>query len=119
LILYGYAANEGLDIREKFNAGVYSVGATRPYNPIISFEVASIINLTITRSNTFAGFYFKMNSRGNVSINQNATLTITTVDDAEPVPEPTTIFGSVLSLSLGAWLKRKKLSQQNRITSQN
>ena len=26
----------------------------------------------------------------------------------EPVPEPTTIFGSVLALSLGGWLKQKK-----------
>jgi hypothetical protein len=43
------------------------------------------------------------------------SLTITTVD-AEPVPEPATIFGSVIGLCLGGWLKRKKSSQQNKIT---
>jgi hypothetical protein len=37
-------------------------------------------------------------------------LVIETVDATEPVPEPTTIFGSALALSLGGWLKRKKLS---------
>jgi hypothetical protein len=35
---------------------------------------------------------------------------------SEPVPEPTTIFGSALALSLGGWLKRKKSSQQNKTT---
>jgi hypothetical protein len=30
------------------------------------------------------------------------------------VPEPTTIFGSVLALSVGGWLKRKKSSQQDK-----
>ncbi len=43
------------------------------------------------------------------------TLEITT----EPVPEPTTIFGSALALGVGGWLKRKKSSQQNKTTSQN
>jgi hypothetical protein len=33
------------------------------------------------------------------------------------VPEPTTIFGSALALGVGGWLKRKKSSQQNKITS--
>jgi hypothetical protein len=37
----------------------------------------------------------------------------------EPVPEPTTIFGSALALSLGGWLKRKKSSQQNKTTLQH
>ena len=32
------------------------------------------------------------------------------------VPEPTTIFGSALALGVGGWLKRKKLSQQNKTT---
>jgi hypothetical protein len=33
------------------------------------------------------------------------------------IPEPTTIFGSALALGVGGWLKRKKSSQQNKITS--
>jgi hypothetical protein len=36
----------------------------------------------------------------------------------EPVPEPTTIFGSAIALSLGGWLKRKKLSRQNNTVAQ-
>jgi len=46
-------------------------------------------------------------------------LIIETADVAEPVPEPTTIFGSALALGVGGWLKRKKSSQQNKTTSQN
>lgn len=38
-------------------------------------------------------------------------------DGAEPVPEPTTTFGSAICLGLGGWLKRKKLSHQNKTTS--
>ena len=37
----------------------------------------------------------------------------------EPVPEPTTIFGSALALGVGGWLKRKKSGQENKTTSQN
>lgn len=37
---------------------------------------------------------------------------------SEPVPEPTTIFGSALALGVGGWLKRKKISQQNKTTPQ-
>ncbi|MEG4293256.1 PEP-CTERM sorting domain-containing protein [Microcoleus sp. C2C3] len=36
-----------------------------------------------------------------------------------PVPEPTTIFGSALALSLGGWLKRKKLSRQDKTAPQH
>ena len=46
-------------------------------------------------------------------------LIVETADVAEPVPEPTTIFGSALALGVGGWLKRKKSSQQNKTTSQN
>jgi hypothetical protein len=36
--------------------------------------------------------------------------------DFQPVPEPTTIFGSALALGVGGWLKRKKSSQHNKTT---
>jgi hypothetical protein len=36
--------------------------------------------------------------------------------EVQPVPEPTTIFGSALALGVGGWLKRKKSSQQNKTT---
>jgi hypothetical protein len=38
--------------------------------------------------------------------------------EPEPVPEPTTFFGSVIGLCLGGWLKRKKSTIQNKTTSQ-
>jgi hypothetical protein len=34
--------------------------------------------------------------------------------DFQPVPEPTTIFGSAIALGLGGWLKQKKSSQKNK-----
>jgi hypothetical protein len=37
--------------------------------------------------------------------------------EPEPVPEPTTIFGSAIGLCLGGWLKRKKSSQQHKTKS--
>jgi hypothetical protein len=43
----------------------------------------------------------------------------TLIIETEPVPEPTTIFGSALALGVGGWLKRKKSSQQNKTTSQH
>jgi hypothetical protein len=36
--------------------------------------------------------------------------------EVQPVPEPTTIFGSALALGVGGWLKRKKSSQHNKTT---
>jgi hypothetical protein len=39
--------------------------------------------------------------------------------DFQPVPEPTTIFGSALALGVGGWLKRKKSGQQNKTTPQD
>jgi hypothetical protein len=54
-----------------------------------------------------------------ITLPLNSRLTITTVDVAEPVPEPTTIFGSVIGLCLGGWLKRRKSALQNKTTSQN
>jgi len=41
----------------------------------------------------------------------NWTFEVTGQHREEPVPEPTTIFGSALALGVGGWLKRKKSSQ--------
>ncbi|MEG4305373.1 PEP-CTERM sorting domain-containing protein [Microcoleus sp. D3_18a_C4] len=45
-----------------------------------------------------------------------SSLVIETADVAEPVPEPTTIFGSAIALGLGGWLKRKKSNPQHKTT---
>jgi hypothetical protein len=59
----------------------------------------------------FAGFSIGTIPKDSEVFLSKATLEITTIDVAEPVPEPTTIFGSALALGVGGWLKRKKASQ--------
>jgi hypothetical protein len=92
---------------------------------IANFNVLPFINQKIRNNDTFAGFNIRSkeangyeDEEGFIRLNQDARLTITTVDVAEPVPEPTTIFGSAIGLCLGGWLKRKKSSQQNKIAPQ-
>jgi hypothetical protein len=87
---------------------------------ILNFNILPFINQKITNSDTFVGFNIRAQTYprevGYISLEQNASLIIET---AEPVPEPTTIFGSALALGVGGWLKRKKSSQHNKTTSQN
>jgi len=74
------------------------------FNFNINFSVTPFINELISKNNAFAGFSFRDNYYhiGNATLNnRDASLIITTVDVAEPVPEPTTILGSALALSLG------------------
>lgn len=61
---------------------------------------------------------------GESSISENVTSSfggsgIKQTVEVQPVPEPTTIFGSALALGIGGWLKRKKSSQQNKTTPQH
>jgi hypothetical protein len=91
------------------------VGRTREIGPFpvqkfnfnIDLTVTSFVNELIRRNNAFAGFGISENEWhfGDATLDQNASLIIET----EPVPEPTTIFGSALALVVGAWLKRNKL----------
>jgi len=106
------------------------LGEYRPVNYVavdqydfdLDFIVTPFVNNLITQNNAFAGFGVSTNEWagfGDSYLSQNASLIITTVDAAEPVPEPTTIFGSALALGVGGWLKRRKSSQQNKTTLQN
>jgi hypothetical protein len=115
--LFGYTGNRRPNLGVIFGAGVY-LDSDQPRQPaqILSFDVTPLFNQNIKNTNALAGFGIRANGRGNVTINEDASLIITTVDVPEPVPEPTTIFGSALALSLGGWLKRKKSSQQNKTT---
>lgn len=88
---------------------------------ILRFDVTPFFNALYLSSYPGAyssvGFTIGANNFGGVTLNasdNNSTLVI----EAEPIPEPTTIFGSVLALSLGGWLKRKNSSQNNKTTSQ-
>ena len=106
--LFGYTANRRLNIGENFGAGVY-LDSDQPRQPaqILSFDVTPLINQNIRNTNAFAGFGIRTNGRGNITINQDASLIITTVDVTEPVPEPTTILSAAIALGWGGWLKRK------------
>jgi hypothetical protein len=82
-------------------------------NQIATFNVLPLINQTIENNDSF---WLSLRTNNSfVTLPWQSSLTITT----EPVPEPTTIFGSALALGVGGWLKRKKLSQQNKTTSQH
>jgi hypothetical protein len=97
---------------------VMTWGPAQRSNFDISFSVTPFIKELISKNNAFAGFSFRDNGyfMGGATLNNGgATLTIET----EPVPEPTTIFGSALALGVGGWLKQKKSSQQNKTTSQH
>jgi hypothetical protein len=129
----GYVGNGSPDSSDFSKEGV-SVG----YIPLwyslagTTFElnVTTFVNQIVSNRESFAGFGFSSPAFDGsdyspdaffgsyITLGSSSYLTITTVD-AEPVPEPVTIFGSVIGLCLGGWLKRKKLNQQSKTTSQH
>jgi hypothetical protein len=91
---------------------------------ILNFEVTDFVKRQIGNYPTISAFGIRALGFGNTSLSPASSgtkikLIIETTDVAEPVPEPTTIFGSALALGVGGWLKRKKSSQQNKTTSQH
>jgi len=135
LILSGYVGNGRADLSD-FNAGVSisldkvidANSSPRIPRDNIDFDVTRFVNERVNSHDDFAGFGFHiaasdriLNSGATLRDNNNAppSLIIETADATEPVPEPTTIFGSALALGVGGWLKRRKSSQQNKTTLQN
>jgi hypothetical protein len=85
--------------------------------------VTAFVNQQVRNRNAFAGFVISMSDWGEATLRGTdalgrSSLVIETADVAEPVPEPTTIFGSAIGLCLGGWLKRRKSSQQHKTTPQ-
>jgi hypothetical protein len=114
--LLGYT-NERGSLGSKFVVGQY-LDSEQPRQPgqILSFDVTKLFDQNRRNTMAFAGFGIRGKGRSNVTINQDASLIVTTVDVAEPVPEPTTILTAAVALGWGGWLKRKKSSQQNKRT---
>jgi len=141
--IYGYVGNGEIDVSD-FQAGVSLApslvvgGSPRYYNApfpsdILKFDVTQFVNERVSNRDAFAGFGIRISDdypdqdyrlqwsfpyKGSFKLD-DTSLIIETVDAAEPVPEPTTIFGSAIGLCLGGWLKRKKSSPQNKTTPQD
>jgi len=125
LSIFGYIGNGTAEVSDSDN-GVFlssvDISSLSPGDPL-NFDVTAFVNQQISNGNPFAGFAIKTFNFSGVTLEGTdalgrSSLVIETVDAAEPVPEPTTIFGSAIALGVGGWLKRKKSSQQNKTTPQ-
>jgi len=127
--IFGYVGNGTAEVLD-FEAGVFlsSVDiSSSSAGDILNFNVTPFVNQLISNGDAFAGFSIRALDFGSLFLNDytpynsspgiEPRLIVETVDAAEPVPEPTTIFGSALALGVGGWLKRKKSSPQNKTTS--
>ena len=124
LSIFGYIGN-GTAEASDFDNGVFlsslDISSLSP-GDTLNFDVTAFVNQQVSNGNPFAGFAIKTFGFNGVSLGGTdalgrSSLVIETLDAAEPVPEPTTIFGSAIGLCLGGWLKRKKSSQQNKTKS--
>jgi hypothetical protein len=124
--IFGYVGNGTVEASD-FEAGVFlssvDVSSSSP-GDILSFDVTPFVNQRVSNGDAFAGFGIRALNFGNLILGGGNSsgiqprLIVETADVAEPVPEPTTIFGSAIGLGLGGWLKRKKSNQQHKTTSQ-
>jgi len=124
--LFGYVGNGTGDLSD-FGAGVLLSSvyfSSSSLGDLLSFDVTGFVKQRVSNGDSFAGFGFRSLDYGLVFLGGDSfpgyplRLVVETADVAEPVPEPTTIFGSAIGLGLGGWLKRKKSSQQNKTKSQ-
>jgi hypothetical protein len=123
LSIFGYIGNGTAELSDADNGVFLSSVDISSLSPgdIFNFDVTAFVNERVSNGNPFAGFALKTFNFAGVTLGGTdalgrSSLVIETV--AEPVPEPTTIFGSALALSVGGWLKRKKSSQQNKTVPQ-
>ncbi len=117
--IFGYVGN-GTPDPSDLEAGVLlsSVDISSPsFGNTLNFNVTPFLNQRVSNGNTFAGFGIRALNVGGLGLSQEFPPPRLIVETAEPVPEPTTIFGSALALGVGGWLKRRKSGQENKTTS--
>jgi hypothetical protein len=124
--IFGYVGNGTVEASD-FEAGVFlssvDISSSSP-GDILNFDVTPFVNQRVSNRDAFAGFGIRALNLGSLTLGGanfpgiQPRLIVETADVGEPVPEPTTIFGSAIGLGLGGWLKRKKSSQQHKTTSQ-
>jgi hypothetical protein len=120
--IFGYRGNGTVDASD-FEAGVFlsSVDiSSSSLGDILSFDVTPFVNQRVSNGDAFAGFGIRALNLGTLHIGgSRRNFPALIVETAEPVPEPATIFGSALALSLGGWLKRKNSGRQNKTRPQH
>jgi hypothetical protein len=124
--IFGYVGNGTGDVSD-YGAGelLSSVDVSSSSSgDFLSLDVTPFVKQRVSNGDSFVGFGFRVFDYGSVALGSDSfpgfplRMVVETTDVAEPVPEPTTIFGSAIGLGLGGWLKRKNSNQQNKRTSQ-
>jgi hypothetical protein len=127
---FGYVGN-GIPEASDFEAGVFlDSKKIRENQSWYEFNVTSLVKELFSNNNEFGGFALRSLNQHKIDLPAHYNPSqifppklivsgeIERGVEPEPVPEPTTFFGSVIGLCLGGWLKRKKSTIQNKTTSQ-
>ena len=117
--IFGYVGNGTVETSD-FEAGVFLSSVNTSFGSYtLNFDVTPFLNQRVRNADAFAGFGIRALNFGNVQLwTAKTELIVETADVAEPVPEPTTIFGSAIGLCLAGWLKRKKSAPQSKVKLQ-
>ena len=113
--IFGYVGNGAADASD-FEAGVFlssvDISSFPPLlsvNTYISFDVTPFVKQRVSNGDSFAGFGIRALNRGAASLyDPTPPRLIVETEVAKPVPEPTTILGSITALGVAGLLKRKK-----------
>jgi hypothetical protein len=122
--IFGYVGNGTAETSDFSASGLLlssvDISSSSP-GDTLNFDVTPFVNQRVRNRDAFAGFGIRALNNGGLTLgggNYPGSPPRLVIETAEPVPEPTTIFGSAIAVGVGGWLKRKKSSQQNKTTSQ-
>jgi hypothetical protein len=122
LNLSGYVGNGIPDISD-FDLGqeLNTIFSQDLFSDRINLDVTSFVDQIRDTNNAFVGFNFRTAYDSETQLSEPSLVVYSGNPDSEPVPEPTTVFGTALALSLGLRrrLKRKSLNQKNKTTPQS